>query len=483
MIRISYVCAILLLTVVAESSFGQIPRTLSYQGMLTDTTGVPKLDGTYTFTFRLYQIATGGNALWTEQKTLSLQHGLFSTNLGDQVVFPASLTFDRQYWLGIQVASNPEMTPRIPLTSSGYSFSSMRSGRSDTAGYSFSSMRSERSDTARFALAAPAQSQVDSARIAGTVPNNVITRAKIAPDQVVTSLAGLHDDISISAGGGLYSFVYGDTLFIHFVLPYKGTALSLIPLFILQNNFANSFQPTMQIYTASTGAPAGAFSKGAATTLTATAATIQAENLTTLGEGMWLRNSSAGNPSPVFKLHRHPSATSNFIDGVNWDGVNAASRKFHIDGNGTYTAGSDFAEAFDALGGKESFEPGDVVVISVAKSGSVEKSSKTYDVRVVGVYSTRPGVVGADKDGVTRLDQNDIPVAIMGVVPTKVTAENGAIEPGDLLTTSSLPGHAMKAPPVASNGSNWYPPGTIIGKALEPLRSGTGLIKVLINVR
>ncbi len=480
MIRMSYFCAAVLLVVAAESSFGQIPRTLSYQGVLTDTTGTPKLDGTYTFTFKLYQIATGGNALWSEQKTLLLQRGLFSTNLGDQVVFPASLTFDRQYWLGIQVANNPEMAPRIPLTSSGYSFSSMRSGRSDTAGYSFSSMRS---DTARFALAAPVQSQVDSARIAGTIPNNVVTGAKIAPDQVVKSLAGLHDNISVSTSGGLISYVYGDTLYITFHVPYTGTSASLIPVFTLLNTYDGSSQPTFQAYTASVNAPAGAFTKGTTNTLTSTAAALVVDNTSVFGEGLWLRNGSSANNSPVIKLHRHPSSTANFVEGLNWNGTSGASRKFHIDGNGTYTAGSDFADAFDALGGKGSFEPGDVVVLSAAKPGSVEKSSKTYDVRVVGVYSTRPGIVGADKDGVTRLDQNDIPVAIIGVVPTRVTAENGAIKPGDLLTTSSLLGHAMKASPALSNGFNWYPPGTIIGKALEPLRAGTGIIKILVNIR
>jgi hypothetical protein len=319
--------------------------------------------------------------------------------------------------------------------------------------------------------------------VAGTIPNNIVTAAKIAPGQVVKSLEGLHDDISVSVGGGLLSYVYGDTLYISFHVPYTGTTASLIPVFTLLNTYGGSSQPTFQAYTASTNAPAGAFNKGTTNTLTSTAAALVVDNTSVFGEGLWLRNGSSANSTPVMKLHRHPSSTANFVEGLNWDGTNAANRKFHIDGNGTYTAGSDFAEAFDASGGKEFFEPGDVVVLSTAKPGSVEKSSKTYDVKVVGVYSTRPGIIGADKDGVTRLDQNDIPVAIIGVVPTRVTAENGAIEPGDLLTTSSMPGHAMKASPVVSNGLSWYPPGTIIGKALEPLRSGTGLIKILVNVR
>jgi hypothetical protein len=158
-------------------------------------------------------------------------------------------------------------------------------------------------------------------------------------------------------------------------------------------------------------------------------------------------------------------------------------RRFHIDANGTYTTGSDFAEAFEASGGKASYEPGDVVVLSEKNPTAIEKSNTPYDTRVAGIYSTRPGVLGADKDGVTRIDENDIPVAIVGIVPTKVTDENGPIQPGDLLTTSSLLGHAMKASPIIINGIKIYPPGTIVGKALDQLASGQGIIKVLVTIK
>jgi hypothetical protein len=139
----------------------QIPRTLSYQGVLTDSLGNPKPDGTYSFTFRLYDAESGGGALWTEAKTLAVRRGLFSTFLGDQVTFGASLTFERQYWLSVQVAGQPELSPRIPLSAAGYSLNSLKA---DTAGY---------------ARHIPSIDAVDSARIAGTVKDNAITTAKI----------------------------------------------------------------------------------------------------------------------------------------------------------------------------------------------------------------------------------------------------------------------------------------------------------------
>ena len=73
-----------------------------------------------------------------------------------------------------------------------------------------------------------------------------------------------------------------------------------------------------------------------------------------------------------------------------------------------------------------------------------------------------------------------VPVAMMGVVPVKVTAEDGGIRPGDLLTASCIPGHARRAEPVTIEGVEFYRPGTVLGKALQPLESGTGTINVLL---
>lgn len=97
----------------------QIPRTLSYQGIVTDAAGEIKPDDSYSFTFSIYDAVTGGTALWTETKDLDVDQGLFYTHLGDKTGFPASLHFDQPYWLGIKVGEEPELTPRIPLTSVG----------------------------------------------------------------------------------------------------------------------------------------------------------------------------------------------------------------------------------------------------------------------------------------------------------------------------------------------------------------------------
>ena len=100
---------------------------------------------------------------------------------------------------------------------------------------------------------------------------------------------------------------------------------------------------------------------------------------------------------------------------------------------------------------------------------------------MLGVYSTDPAFVGGAGDNFDI--EGKIPVGITGIAPVKASAENGPIVPGDLLTSSSLPGHAMKAGAVTIDEVTFHRPGTILGKALEPLDEGTGVISVLVALQ
>jgi hypothetical protein len=114
--------SIILLLLFLNISFSQIPQTLSYQGVLTDASGIPVTDGDYTLTFRLYESETGGTAIWTEGQTITLINGLFNVILGKAISYP--VPFDKPYWLGITIDSGSELSPRIELTSSAYSLNS-----------------------------------------------------------------------------------------------------------------------------------------------------------------------------------------------------------------------------------------------------------------------------------------------------------------------------------------------------------------------
>jgi hypothetical protein len=74
-------------------------------------------------------------------------------------------------------------------------------------------------------------------------------------------------------------------------------------------------------------------------------------------------------------------------------------------------------------------------------------------------------------------------IAVAGRVPCRVDAGYGAIYPGDVLTTSPTPGHAMKAVKVNAGSVTIYEPGTVLGKAMGTLESGTGVIEVLVTLQ
>ncbi len=139
--------------------------------------------------------------------------------------------------------------------------------------------------------------------------------------------------------------------------------------------------------------------------------------------------------------------------------------------------GADFAEAVGVTGEKTKYEPGDLMVIDPNAPGKFLKSSQAYSTLVAGIYSTKPGFVGRLDPPNPKTDASEVPMAMVGRVPTKVSAENGPIQVGDLLVTSSIPGYAMKG----TDRNRML--GAVIGKALGSLDSGTGVIEVLVTLQ
>jgi len=121
-----------------------------------------------------------------------------------------------------------------------------------------------------------------------------------------------------------------------------------------------------------------------------------------------------------------------------------------------------------------SLPAGTVVVIDSTGSGGVLPAAEAYDARVAGVVSDQPGVLlgegGADK----------AKIAHSGRVKVKVDAAYGTVAVGDLLVTSPTPGYAMRSTPVAVGNAMMHRPGTLLGKALEPITEGQGEILVLL---
>ena len=155
----------------AQFVLGQISQTMSYQAVLTDIDGNPVPDGNYQLTFRIYTSGTNGGPLWQEVHDNALvRNGLFNIILGS--ITPLDLPFEQPYYLGISIADDLELSPRIELTSSAYSLN------------------------------------------ARSVADSAVTSVKIASGQVVKSLNSLTDNVTLVQGDNINITVQGDSLVI-----------------------------------------------------------------------------------------------------------------------------------------------------------------------------------------------------------------------------------------------------------------------------
>ncbi|MFN8361566.1 MAG: hypothetical protein U0264_16785 [Candidatus Kapaibacterium sp.] len=121
--RLLYFLVCLALLSFSGNALAQIPRVMSFQGILTNPDGSVLADGSYSVGFTLYAQEFAGVALWSESQNIAISKSLFNVTLGSTV--PLNLPFDKQYWLGVKLLSTGvEMSPRIRLTTAPYSFQS-----------------------------------------------------------------------------------------------------------------------------------------------------------------------------------------------------------------------------------------------------------------------------------------------------------------------------------------------------------------------
>lgn len=141
----------------------------------------------------------------------------------------------------------------------------------------------------------------------------------------------------------------------------------------------------------------------------------------------------------------------------------------------TLAGGSDLSEPFEVTARGERIEPGTVVCIDPDHPGKLMVCQEAYDRTVVGVIAgaggIEPGMVMGQTGSVT---DGSYPVALTGRVYVWADASAGAIRPGDLLTTSPVPGHAMKVTRTDAQGA-------VLGKAMTPLEKGRGLVLIALQ--
>lgn len=204
----------------------------------------------------------------------------------------------------------------------------------------------------------------------------------------------------------------------------------------------------------------------------------------------WNRNwSFVSDNSPADGLSISSLGGANFFIGYSGNvGIGTTSPgafQLHVVGSGKITGdlnvtgvvNAKYQDLAEWVESSQELQPGTVVVLDSERSNQVIAATQAYDSRVAGVISLKPGIALGEQG------EGRVLVATTGRVKVKVDATSGPIQIGDLLVTSDRNGYAMKSLPVDIGGLRIHRPGTLIGKALEPLAQGSGEILVLLSLQ
>jgi hypothetical protein len=210
-------------------------------------------------------------------------------------------------------------------------------------------------------------------------------------------------------------------------------------------------------------------------------------NATTLGGASFAAPGAIGGTTPgsgafsAVGINTAPSAYKLDVNGnTNVTGNITVAGTGNITATGTIEGANVKAKYQDMAEWVPAAEPlsaGTVTILDPSQSNQVMASARAYDTSVAGVVSEQPGIVLGEAGA------NKVLVATTGRVRVRVDATRAPISIGDLLVTSDIEGVAMKSEPLNLGGVAIHRPGTLIGKALEPLANGTGRILVLLSLQ
>jgi|ERR1051326_1708098 hypothetical protein len=175
-------------------------------------------------------------------------------------------------------------------------------------------------------------------------------------------------------------------------------------------------------------------------------------------------------------LSRGPSS---FAGSMSVGGALSVTGNVQVTGTitGAAVIGATYQDVAEWVPASVNMDPGTVVVLNRQRRNEVTPSEHAYDIAVAGVVSERPGVL-LGVAGPTKAE-----IATTGRVKVHVDATSAPIAIGDLLVTSEKAGTAMRSEPIDIGGVKIHRPGTVIGKALEPLDKGSGDILVLLSLQ
>jgi hypothetical protein len=495
---ISGIFAVVVLVSLTVGIVSAVPVTqnITYQGKLTDAAGNP-LTGTYSVTFKLYGVSTGGTALAADTHTVQASKGLFTTQITADPGF-----FDgRALWLGVTVGADPEMTPRQELRPVPYALS-LRPGAwitSEVLGQGIDPTNAINLQSRGGGIA------LNISTTGAGCPGVFATTRDLGSNAIygISEADGTAAVAGVANGGNSYS-LYGKTT----KSGSKGVyGESVQDVGVYGKGKDGGYFTTNQAGTPSGDRRSGvnvstAFDYNQGIRIRTTGYTSNGMNVVTEGDSSFgLSAFTEGETSPGLYTSTSGrqsrgvwvTTTNESSDGVYAQTSGSYSRGVYAysaqnnaiyadTGNpnyyGVYTPDKMSAKAYDANSGDvaeymqvtEKVTSGTVLIIW--DDGKLHPATTANDTRVAGIVSTAPGVTLGTKENGNPGEQI---IAVAGRVPCKVDANYGSIHAGDLLTTSDNPGYAMKAidPKI----------GTILGKAMGSLESGTGTIEVLVTLQ
>jgi hypothetical protein len=411
---------------------------INYQGRMIHN-GSP-YNGNINITFRLYTVAVGGGAWWQETQNVQVDEGLFNVMLGAVVPLDdEAVSFQNQQWLGIQPAGAAnELTPRQPLGVVAYAMNLMPGATmvdtNNGAPYGYSFWVSSSNHPAIYAASDGSRGitgySTADVGIYGSSTVNTGVLGQTGSDDY--DHAGVMGSRTSSSGTGVRGYKAGTT-----------------------------------------GVGARGINEG--DTGSGTSGT-SSNYVGTWGEtGRGDNNYGLYTPDNLYSLNYH-----------------LAGAVMRVVQNG----------------GGETLELGDVAVFSgmsapLAAGGppmiQVARATEANSTAVAGVVFSRynvqmlTGELGMDGEGATAGLEVTIPgpvapgeymlLVVQGPAQVKASAVAGAIQPGDLLSSGGTGGHAAQAAAVNIQGVRAALPGTVFGKALEPLGNDQGLIYVYVTLQ
>lgn len=520
--RAVYLLLILLLIFSINNAIAQIPRVISYQGMLLGSNEQPVAEGQYKLTFKIYD--ESNTVIWTEvHNQVFIGGGMFNVFLGS--VTPLSIAFDKPYSLGIQVGSDPELVPRMPITSSAYA---IRAEDADKLMGIYASLTPEPNkllpldasgkfppnvisgggtgefikknvpDTSIATSTSPLiviSNFGDGDGINGRSVNGVGIRGRSENSNGVESWTGASDKSGVFGWSTDGKGVTGRSDNNDGIVGWTGAA-----------NKSGVFGHTAT--SAGFGVSGIAEAAGAVGMYAYHAVSGNSAKLGTDTHGLQVNGLSrfvlpsgevnistpGGNPGLITFAHtghRRDIIFSNLgIRLLTSSSSSAADKGIDIDEQGNVsvtgrvtcaslklTGGSDIAEPFD-IKKPDVVKAGMVMVIDPDNPGKLKIADKAYDSCVAGVISgagdIMPGMIMSQSRSIA---DGEFPIALTGRVYCLADASNGPIKPGDLLTTSDAPGYAMKVTDYDRAQ------GAILGKAMSTLEQGQGLVMILVTLQ